>query len=217
VQQYIKTRSSIQARSHAQKFFIRPKNKLSEEKLDQELMNINPSNRPSRRNEIIMSWIQENVSSDQLKDKFSTEKRDKLYKIIMNLISYPIKRKVRHMLRLVCNCCSNGKRSHRDCPQVCCMDDEDHGNLSQEDSGIFKIDNINKDDFGLAEVNNSKNNKSVVKIIFINLDDRGRKGNCQLHYNYEHESKNDPFKLNFGESENSFTSYINNSQYLFSF
>jgi SHAQKYF class myb-like DNA-binding protein len=207
VQQHIKTRSSTQARSHAQKFFIRLKKKLSEEHLDQELLNINPSNRSSRRNEIIMSWIQENVSSDLLKDKFYTEKRDKLCKIIMNLIANPIKRKVGHRLTPVRNCCSSGKRSHRECPQVCYMDDEDNGNLSQDDSGIFKIEKINKDDFGLAEVNNSKNNKSVVNIISINLGERSRKGNCQLHYNYEDESKNDPFKLSFCESENSKKDY----------
>src|SRR4051812_44973771 len=56
VQQHIKTRSSTQARSHAQKFFIRIKKKLRDENLDHDFT-ASPTN---HRNEIIMSWIQEN-------------------------------------------------------------------------------------------------------------------------------------------------------------
>jgi SHAQKYF class myb-like DNA-binding protein len=93
VQQHIKSRSSTQARSHAQKFFIRLKKRLIEENLDHEI-----TSKPiGKRNEIIMSWIQENVTSDiagvSRDYSFYIEKRDKLCKIIMNLISNPIKRK----------------------------------------------------------------------------------------------------------------------------
>jgi len=76
VQQHIKTRSSTQARSHAQKFFIRlRKNFLSDEE-DIEKTNLilarsanlsrNDSNGTvsAKRNEKILNWIKENLNSD---------------------------------------------------------------------------------------------------------------------------------------------------------
>jgi SHAQKYF class myb-like DNA-binding protein len=118
VQQHIKTRSSTQARSHAQKFFIRLKKRLIEENLDHEI-----TSKPlSKRNEIIMSWIQENVTSDifnsRLNDGFYIEKRDKLCRIILNLISNPIKRKTSPKVTPARNCCALNKRNYKDCDQV---------------------------------------------------------------------------------------------------
>jgi SHAQKYF class myb-like DNA-binding protein len=60
VQQHIKTRSSTQARSHAQKFFIR----LRKTFLHNESEDMDRSTRNSRRNEKIINWIKENVNFD---------------------------------------------------------------------------------------------------------------------------------------------------------
>jgi SHAQKYF class myb-like DNA-binding protein len=178
VQQHIKSRSSTQARSHAQKFFIRLKKKLIEENLDHE-MTLKPTN---KRNEMIMSWIQENVSCDvfgsRKNDSFYIEKRDKLCKIIMNLISNPIKRKTSPKVTPVRNCCGLSKRNYKECDQVCCINIIDEPLDGDE---IFKIEKIKQEELACNLIN------SLSKRSCFNED----------------ESKNDPFKLSFCDSEKS--------------
>lgn len=62
VQQHIKTRSSTQARSHAQKFFIRLRKKFLEEYDESD----NTKSVSSRRNEKIFSWIKETINYDTI-------------------------------------------------------------------------------------------------------------------------------------------------------
>jgi SHAQKYF class myb-like DNA-binding protein len=63
VQQHIKTRSSTQARSHAQKFFIRLRKKFLDDGEDLVIAN---ENKIAVRNEKIFSWIKENVNPDSI-------------------------------------------------------------------------------------------------------------------------------------------------------
>lgn len=107
VQQHIKTRSSTQARSHAQKFFIRLRKRFFEDTEEED-------GRPVTRNERVFNWIKENVnwetihkvarisgpnretfSSDPLgsNEHFLNDRKDKLCKIILNLLSNSSKSK----------------------------------------------------------------------------------------------------------------------------
>jgi SHAQKYF class myb-like DNA-binding protein len=107
VQQHIKTRSSTQARSHAQKFFIRLRKKFFEE-IDQD-----ETGRETTTNERVFNWIKENVNWETIHkvirtsgnyaqnfgdpliatENFLNDRKDKLCKIILNLISNSSKTK----------------------------------------------------------------------------------------------------------------------------
>jgi SHAQKYF class myb-like DNA-binding protein len=215
VQEHIKTRSSTQARSHAQKFFIRLKKKLLEENIQYELKDKNIN----KRNEIIMSWIQDNVNSDIIKkisntvDNMYIEKRDKLCKIIMNILTNPIKRKS-PKVTVIKNCCSLGGRGNKkECNQICCIDES---NLIKEyerrkstysilpdDSEIFRIEKINKDNdnYSMPSIINQNNYYNIVTINLckddeLNINDISMNRKIKQ---FTDDNKSDPFKLNFYE------------------
>ena len=217
VQQHIGTRSSTQARSHAQKFFIRLKKKLLEDNFSGDLKDKSINN----RNEIIMSWIQENVNSDIIYkmtnkyDNLYTEKRDKLCKIIFNLLTNPIKKKT-PKITTIKNCCGINGTNMKNCEQVCCIYESDiikeyernrkKSNISinsLDDNEIFKIEKINKDMTPSTTNNNFLmkqadypyiNQNNYINIVTINL--------CkdEKEINKKDEDNHNPFKLNFCES-----------------
>ena len=78
VQSYIESRSSTQARSHAQKFFIRMKKKLKIE------------NKTSKNisKDILLNFFKECLPNREIKE----ENRDKLMKIISNFTESPTKK-----------------------------------------------------------------------------------------------------------------------------
>jgi len=94
VQQYIKTRSSTQARSHAQKFFIRLKAKLSA--INMSLDNVDDRDPDKKQkffdsiyfmlNQCLCDYESKNEDKIEhlMKEKFSTQGRDKLIKMIFN-------------------------------------------------------------------------------------------------------------------------------------
>jgi SHAQKYF class myb-like DNA-binding protein len=216
VQEYIKTRSSTQARSHAQKFFIRLKKKLLEEHFECELKDKSVN----KRNELIISWIQENVNSEIIKrisnreDSMYIEKRDKLCKIIMNILTNPIKRKT-PKVTLIKNCCALRGTNNKECKQICCIDESEfikeydrrkgsstYSNI-QDDNEIFRIEKINKDYYSSRErpVVNQNNYYNIVTIN-LNKDEEFRINDIRINKSKLHteDDKNDPFKLSFCES-----------------
>lgn len=210
VQEHIKTRSSTQARSHAQKFFIRLKKKLLDENLEYELKDKSAN----KRNELIMSWIQENVDSEIIRrisnreDNLYIEKRDKLCRIIMNILTNPIKRKS-PKVTIIKNCCALRGSNHKDCKQICCIDESEfikeyerrrypstYSNI-QDDSEIFKIEKITKDYYSRVV-----NQNNYYNIVTINLSKDDLMNDIKINkskLNTE-DDKNDPFKLSFCET-----------------
>ncbi len=79
VQEYIGTRSSTQARSHAQKFFIRLKKRFSSESYP-DLTTI------KKRSEKILNWIRDYIPPE-VAAKANDDSRRKFLKVIMNLMS----------------------------------------------------------------------------------------------------------------------------------
>jgi SHAQKYF class myb-like DNA-binding protein len=226
VQEHIKTRSSTQARSHAQKFFIRLKKKLIEENIEYDIKDKSVS----RRNELIMSWIQENVNSDIINniskrvDNLYIDKRDKLCKIIMNLLTNPIKRKC-PKVTMIKNCCALGSRNIKDCTKICCINESEFikeyensikrkytstysvntNNGISDDNEIFRIEKINKESTPLTNYamrtadNIYVNQNNYYNIVTINLSkDDDIKMNKKSKLNED--DRNDPFKLCFCES-----------------
>ncbi len=94
VQQYIKTRSSTQARSHAQKFFIRLKTKLGANNISLDNVDDQDSDKKQKFFDSIYYLLNQCLCDNGLKDgdkidilmkeKFSTHGRDKLIKMIFN-------------------------------------------------------------------------------------------------------------------------------------
>lgn len=79
VQEYIGTRSSTQARSHAQKFFIRLKKRFSNE-------NFPDIESIQRKSEKILNWIREYIPPEVTKNACEDSSR-KFMKVIMNLMA----------------------------------------------------------------------------------------------------------------------------------
>jgi SHAQKYF class myb-like DNA-binding protein len=230
VQEHIKTRSSTQARSHAQKFFIRLKKKLLGEKIEHD----HKDKSLNKRNELIMSWIQENINSDTIKnisnrlDNLYIEKRDKLCKIIMNLLDNPIKRKS-PKLTTIKNCCAIGGRNRKDCTQICCINESEFikeyensikrkcpsaysintNNVINDENEIFRIEKINKESTPLNNYsfrtadNLYVNQNNYINMVTINLSKEDEtKINAMNNRSrlFTEDDKNDPFKLSFCES-----------------
>jgi SHAQKYF class myb-like DNA-binding protein len=93
VQEYIGSRSSTQARSHAQKFFIRLKKRFSSEN------NSNDQESLQKKSENILMWIKESIPNEiienNLKENEKEENSNKFCKVIMNLMSGQIEAKGR--------------------------------------------------------------------------------------------------------------------------
>lgn len=226
VQEHIKTRSSTQARSHAQKFFIRLKKKLHEENFDCDFKDKSVN----KRNELIMSWIQENVNSDIIKnisdrvDNLYIEKRDKLCKIIINLLTNPIKRKS-PKLTMIKNCCAIGGKNRKDCTQICCINEPEFikeyessikrkcpstysintNNAITDDNEIFKIEKVNKESplstYAMRAAEYPYvNHNSYINIVTINLCKEEELPMTKKNKNLYDDEKNDPFRLSFCES-----------------
>jgi SHAQKYF class myb-like DNA-binding protein len=94
VQQYIKTRSSTQARSHAQKFFIRLKSKLGANNISLDHVDDRDPDKKQKffdsiyylLNQCLCDYESKNEDKIEhlMKEKFSTQGRDKLIKMIFN-------------------------------------------------------------------------------------------------------------------------------------
>jgi SHAQKYF class myb-like DNA-binding protein len=189
VSQHIKTRSSTQARSHSQKFLIPIKKKLTEKLANHLSPGEAGANPTSRIKEFIMTWINENISSE-LKGEAFKDKAEKLCKIMAKLILNPTKRSTNntHKLTPSRNCCGSNTaraKNYKDCKQVCCLD--------KKDFDILITDNT--DDTGMLKGEGSlKPDLNVINIVSFNLSEKSNKEESDI--------KSDPFNLGLFGYEN---------------
>ena len=89
VQQYIKSRSSTQARSHAQKFFLRLKKKFNLSNKDSETSIAELSKLPE---DVIINYIRECTNTDT---NINIEEKDRLINVLVNFANFNKKNKRR--------------------------------------------------------------------------------------------------------------------------
>lgn len=136
VQQYIKTRSSTQARSHAQKFFIRLKTKLGANNISLDNVDDQDSDKKQKFFDSIYYLLNQCLCDNGMKDgdkintlmkeKFSTHGRDKLIKMIFNFHTKSGDYKRRKSSKTESICDSNSEFSLAKQIQSCNINDIDN-------------------------------------------------------------------------------------------
>ena len=145
VQQYIKTRSSTQARSHAQKFFLRLKKKFNLSNKDS-LGSIAELNKYPE--DVVISYIRECTNSDA---NIDTEQKVRLINVLVNFANFNKKTKRRKSKN------SLGKQESMN-SKLCKVDNERDNQIYYSDQ---QNGNIKNDYFGSNNNNIDDNNFSV--------------------------------------------------------
>lgn len=202
VQQHIKTRSSTQARSHAQKFFIRLRKRFFEELDEDEKVN------DSSTNERVFSWIKENVNWETINrvirnsgnschnnldpltatESFLNDRKEKLCKIILNLISNS-------------NKCKRKAFSNEDDSDSRSSIQENFKQINHYESNLPFLRNL--------KTNNKNNNENVRT--YLNSDNRGRTIYSTNLTNSANSITNDKISLNKTPIESNYYNPNSNS------
>lgn len=232
VQQHIKTRSSTQARSHAQKFFIKLRKKFLEENADDDM------DTEAKCNEMIINWIKETISPElveklngnlneenlfdfKLSDEAFSEKKNRLCKLIMNLIDNSTKNKkhihrnklldlpndIKHNLSMSnSNTSISGNKNENKQTQ---LNNYYNPNLNNyinivtinlcnqnqvPNQSMLNINSIPSDEKNTL-LNKKRDNSDYKKLLF--MEYQKMLHTKKPNFNEENENKLDPFKLNF--------------------
>ena len=209
VQKIIKTRSSSQSRSHAQKFFLKLKNSIKSAKIGND------------QNELYEYIFQKNKNMFDLNDiKFNEEEKKKLLNVIISSINLCDKTKKHNKIR-------NSSYEYYNAYNIVSKSDN-HSFHSDEDEDISENENINNEQFlnnkrkrsDYSNMNNNKNDEdklnknnkvfNVVKCVkYKNSEDytinKNKIENSSLNSNnYINNTKN--------KTKNKFTIYTNNNK-----